>query len=112
MDVNGCDHDWAVKHTPSGRVEVCKRCGKVRPSAALPFSQTLTDRRQKVGLSLGALSRATGISKAHLWQFEQGGCNPTVRSLMALSKPLRVAASRLASLAVEQIQNEEIAHGR
>lgn len=59
------------------------------------FSERLKWARQELGLSFGQLATKSTISKAYLWQMEQGGFSPTLKTLQILSRALDVSVAFL-----------------
>lgn len=55
----------------------------------------LKELRTQRNLTLGQLSKLSGISKAMLSDLEKGGCNPTINTLWKLAKGLNVPYTRL-----------------
>lgn len=51
--------------------------------------------REERGMSLGQLSKISGISKAMLSEIERGNCNPTVNTLFRLANGFGVPYTRL-----------------
>jgi transcriptional regulator with XRE-family HTH domain len=51
----------------------------------LPLDERLSALRERDGISLSKAARKIGITKAHLWDLEQGrSANPTLKTVLAI----------------------------
>lgn len=67
------------------------------------FAQILRRVRSKSGLSLSEAARRAGMTKAHLWQLEDGRSdNPTAKTLKALADLYSVSACTLLRAAMKE----------
>ena len=57
------------------------------------IAENLRTLRAERNLTLGQLSRISGISKAMLAEIEKGGSNPTINTLLKIANGLNVHAS-------------------
>ena len=64
----------------------------------LDIGRRVRSHRAKAGLSLDALARASGVSKAMLSQIEQNKANPTVVVMHKIAQGLRIELSDLMGL--------------
>ena len=62
----------------------------------------LKELRTERNLTLGQLSKITGLSKAMLADMEKGGSNPTINTIWKIAKGLNVPYTRL----MEEIEKE------
>ena len=61
-------------------------------------------RRTGLRMSLEDVAKASGSTKAHVWEIEKGySRNPTVKTLVGLAKALGVLPGRLANAAFEDV---------
>jgi transcriptional regulator with XRE-family HTH domain len=67
----------------------------VREQAGRVLGANLRVLRDRAGLTLSALARASGIAKGTLSQLESGGGNPTIETVFSLSNALGVPVSSL-----------------
>ena len=59
----------------------------------------IAEARKARGLSLDAVARASGMSKSHIWEMEQGrSANPSVKAVWAISGALAVSPAWLLGL--------------
>ncbi len=80
----------------------------MRRSLHLGIGTRVREHRKKAGLSLDALARASGVSKAMLSQIEQNKANPTVVVLCKIAEGLRIDPGQLMNLARPQRRFEVI----
>ena len=59
------------------------------------IAYNLKELRTERNLTLGQLSRRSGISKAMLSEIEKGGSNPTINTLWKIANGLHVPYTRL-----------------
>ena len=64
----------------------------------LDIARRVRNHRKKAALSLDALARASGVSKAMLSQIEQNKANPTVAVMYKIAQGLRIELSDLMGL--------------
>lgn len=64
-------------------------------AAAAALARAVRERRGRLGLTLDALSRRTGLSKGFLSQMEAGEANPTLNTLVRLAEALRTSPAGL-----------------
>jgi transcriptional regulator with XRE-family HTH domain len=65
----------------------------------LDIGPRVRERRKQAGLSLDALARLSGVSKAMLSQVEQNKANPTVAVMCRIAEGLRIGLGDLMGLA-------------
>ena len=62
----------------------------------MPLKDRVRELREKEGLSLQELADLVGVSKAHLWDLEQGRSkNPSIELLKKLADKLKVSVADL-----------------
>lgn len=66
------------------------------------IAQNLRSLREERGLTLGQLSKLSGISKAMLSDMEKGGSNPTINTIWKLANGLNVPYTKL----MDQVERE------
>lgn len=77
-----------------------------------PFTRRLLAAREMAGISQAELSRRCGLSKSHLSQMERGANeNPSLDSLVRLSRGLGVPIDYLAGLEPAPVSRDKIAAG-
>lgn len=65
-------------------------------SATLLLASAISDTRSALGWSLQKLADRSGLSKAHVWELEQGRAkNPTISSLLAIGRATGRSVSEL-----------------
>jgi transcriptional regulator with XRE-family HTH domain len=64
-------------------------------AAAARLARVVRQRRGRLGLTLDALSRRTGLSKGFLSEMEAGEANPTLNTLVRLAEALRTSPAGL-----------------
>ncbi len=62
--------------------------GKTDPDAKILFGQAVVNRREELELSQRELSRRSGIIQSEICKIEQGKGNPTLSTMLRLSKAL------------------------
>lgn len=63
--------------------------------------------RMRLDLSLRDVANKSGLTKAHIWELEDGrATNPTVKTLLTLAASLNVKAEKLAALAFSDLRNQ------
>lgn len=63
--------------------------------------------RERMGLSLQKLADRTDLSKAYLWDVEQGrSTNPSIKTIMALAHALELPWQTLAQAAINTLKEE------
>ena len=68
-----------------------------------PFGQWLREWRKANRWSISAFAGQVGMSKSYLWELEQGrDFNPSLETLMTISRETGVAFTRVALLAATQ----------
>jgi transcriptional regulator with XRE-family HTH domain len=69
------------------------------------MSECIKENRSICKMSLQEVADAAGLTKAHVWELEQGRCiNPTIKSILGVATALRVDPSMLASLAMADLR--------
>jgi transcriptional regulator with XRE-family HTH domain len=68
-----------------------------------PFGAWLREWRKANRHSLASFAAEAGLTKGHAWELERGhDFNPTLATLMAISKATNTAFTRVAMLAAQQ----------
>jgi transcriptional regulator with XRE-family HTH domain len=68
-----------------------------------PIGQHIRRFRKENRWSLSAFAAHMGITKAHLWEVENGRqANPTLRTVVAISRATRTSVTRVINLFMEQ----------
>lgn len=66
------------------------------------LAEILKSRREAQGMSLQDVADACGVSKAHIWDMEQGNtCNPSLQLAIRLSICLGIPVNALAAATLE-----------
>jgi transcriptional regulator with XRE-family HTH domain len=75
------------------------------------FRQRLRDTRKARKLSLQEVAAASGFTKSHVWEMENGRArNPTVRAVWSLSGALGVSPAYLLGLDPDRNDLDPLAH--
>jgi transcriptional regulator with XRE-family HTH domain len=68
------------------------------------LAECIKENRAALKMSLQDVANAAGLTKAHVWELEQGNCsNPTVKSILGVATALQIDPSVLASLAMADL---------
>lgn len=71
------------------------------------LGESMKLRRAERGMSLQDVADAADLTKAHVWDLEQGKCiNPTVRSILGVASALHLDPAVLASLAIADVARD------
>ena len=72
---------------------------------ARTFPELIRYWREEARLSLSAAGKLAGITKAHLWELEQGRANnPTTQTLVGLARAYGASLPYLAHLAADALE--------
>lgn len=72
-----------------------------------PLGEHIYTLRMLLGLSLRDVADKSGLTKAHIWELEDGrATNPTVKTLLMLATALNTKAEKLAALALSGLRNQ------
>lgn len=72
------------------------------------FSQTLRDARNAVGMSQERLAEKAGFHRNYISLLETGERQPSITSVIALSRALGISSAELVAKVEEQIEQAEI----
>jgi transcriptional regulator with XRE-family HTH domain len=73
------------------------------------FPELIRYWREDEGLSLSKAAAKVGITKAHLWELEDGrAVNPTIKTLAGLARAYGTSVSYLAHLAAQGLPDSKL----
>lgn len=75
------------------------------------FQKRIADTRAARRMSLQEVAEASGFTKSHVWELEQGRSrNPTVRAVWSLASALGVSPAWLLGLDTDSSELDPLAH--
>jgi transcriptional regulator with XRE-family HTH domain len=77
--------------------------GTIRKAVCAELARLLSEERRRQGVSMNALAAQSGLSQSFISMFESQPANPTIDTLLRISRALDIDAGELLTVALANV---------